>query len=253
MTTRIESRYECQHCSKNYKIKSAYERHILVCSIVSKTPKERKLENEEYENMPNLRELYQMVQILILKNEKLEKQVDKMSAWINNKKRVNVLEWLNENNKPSIQFNEWIETLVITKVHMKYVFEHNFVEGVNLIVREIININLDSLPIKSFEQRENILYVYNGDENKWEIIDANQTEMLFVKITKGLLNQFKFWQDKNKHRLCNGGFTEKYIENVKKITGGDLSKEQQCCKLKQSFYNALKVNIKNIIQYEFVF
>lgn len=253
METRIESHYECQYCSKNYKIKKAYERHILVCNILSKTPQERKLENEEYENMPNLRELYQMVQILILKNEKLEKQVDKMSAWINNKKRVNVLEWLNENNKPSIQFNEWVESVEITKIHMKYVFEHNFVEGVNLTVREIVNKDFDSIPIKAFEQRENILYVYNGDENKWEIINSHQIDTLFIKITKGLLNQLKFWQDKNKHRLCNSGFTEKYIQNVKKITGGDLSREQQCHKLKQSFYNSLKVNIKNIIQYEFVF
>ena len=252
MSIRIDSQYECQYCSKNYKIKKAYERHILVCNILSKTPRERQLENEAYENMPNMRELYQMIQILILKNEKLENQVNKMSAWINNKKRVNVLEWLNDNIKPMIVFNEWVESIEITKIHMKYVFEYNFVDGINLIAREIVSKDFDSIPLKAFEQRENI-YVYNGYEVKWEIINPHQIDTLFVRITKGLLNQLKIWQDKNKYRLYNSKFTEKYIQNVKKITGGDLSKEQQCHKLKQSFYNSLKVNIKNIQQYEFVF
>ena len=77
--------------------------------------------------------------------------------------------------------------------------------------------------------------------------------MMFNKITRGLIGQLKIWQDINKKRLFDTGFTEKYIENVKKITGGDLTREQQYYKIKQLFYNNLKINIKNIIQYEFVF
>ena len=253
MSNKIGAHFECHHCSKNYKIKKAFDRHILVCNILSKTTTERKYENEEYENLPNLKEMYSMIKMLILKNEQLEKQVNKMNSWINNKKRVNIIEWLNENDTPNLDFNQWIETIEISNEHMEFVFEHNFVEGIDLTVREIMNKDLELRPLKSFEQREGIIYVYNGSENKWEIIGNHQMELIFIKITKGLLNQLKLWQDKNRHRLCQNGFTEKYIENVKKITGGDLTKEQQIHKIKQSFYNTLKVNIKNIIQYEFVF
>ena len=65
--------------------------------------------------------------------------------------------------------------------------------------------------------------------------------------------QLKFWQDENKSRLFTNGFTEIYMENVKKITGGDLSKEQQCCKFKSMLYNHIKINLKNVIQHEFEF
>lgn len=252
-SNKIEAHFECCHCSKSYKIKKAYDRHILVCSIISKTPSERKSENKQYENIPTVLEMYEMIQILIVKNDNLEKQVNKMSKWINNKKKVNVIEWLNENNIPSIDFSQWLEVLEITSEHMEFVFDHNFVEGINLSVREIINKDIESIPIKAFEQKEGVLYVYNGSESKWEIINSSQFETLFIKITKGLLTQLKLWQDENRHRLYQTGFTEKYIENVKKITGGDLTKEQQYHKLKQAFYNGLKINIKNIIQYEFVF
>lgn len=253
MSNKIEAHYECCHCSKNYKIKKAYDRHLLVCSVISKTVKERKTENEEYENIPTVKQMYEMIQILIVKNENLEKQVNKMSKWINNKKKVNVLEWLNENNVPNNDFNNWVETIEITEKHMEFVFEHNFIDGVNLTVRELLNKDLETIPIKAFEQKEGILYVYNGSENKWENINQSQFDTLFIKITKGLLGQLKLWKDKNIHRLYQTEFTEKYIGNVKKITGGDLSREQQIHKLKQAFYNTLKINIKNIVQYEFVF
>jgi hypothetical protein len=69
-----------------------------------------------------------------------------------------------------------------------------------------------------------------------------------------LLSQLKTCQDKNKHRLSgDSSFSDIYIQYVKKIIAGDMSREQQQYKIKQSFYNNLKVNIKSIIQYEFEF
>ena len=157
---------------------------------------------------------------------------------------------------------------------MECVITHNFIEGIHMIVKRLIHTNygenesqndidqskctekipLDEyeyLPIKAFEQKENILYVFNGTE--WNIINHEQYTKLLNKLTKGLISQLKLWQDEHKNKLFERGFSEKYIEYVKKLTGGDLSLEQQSYKIKQSFYNHLKVNIKNIIQYEFVF
>lgn len=253
MSNTIAPQYECCYCSKNYKIRKAYDKHVIVCSIFAKSKHEKKVENEEIENLPTMRELYGMIKMLMIKNEKLERQVSKMNTWINNKKRINVVEWLNENNRPEMNLYEWIETIEITNEHMEYVFNHNFVEGVNLTVREIVSKDLEKIPIKAFDERDNALYVYNGEERKWELISQEQFERIFVRITKGLMNQLKFWQDRNKDRLFQNGFTEKYIENVKKITGGNLTREQQHNKLKLSLYNSLKVNIKNVVQYEFEF
>jgi len=98
MNNKISGYYECGFCNKNYKIKKSYEKHFMLCSIINKSVTERKAENEEYENIPSMREMYNMIQILILKNDKLEKQVEKMYTWIHkNKKKINVIDWLNEN------------------------------------------------------------------------------------------------------------------------------------------------------------
>jgi uncharacterized protein YeeX (DUF496 family) len=192
-----------------------------------------------------------MIQMLVIKNDKLEKQVEKMSTWIhNNKKKVNVIEWLNENNKPDIGYDNWIECLEITSGDMETLINSTFIEGINVIVQRL-TYNVENVPIKAFEQRDNILFIFNN--NEWVIMDTEKYDMLFNKITRGLIGQLKIWQDKHKNKLFDNGFTEKYIEYVKKITGGDLSREQQHYRIKQRFYNNLKINIKNIIQYEFVF
>jgi len=141
---------------------------------------------------------------------------------------------------------------------MESVTEHNFIEGVNRIIKRIVKNNtnslemeMENLPIKAFEQRDNALFIFNGKE--WSLMTVEQFDCIFNKITKGLINQLKLWQDKHKNRLFDSGITEKYIENVTKLTGGNLTREQQYHKIKQGFYNHLKINIKNIVQYEFVF
>jgi hypothetical protein len=251
MPNKIGGIYECGFCSKIYKVKKSYDKHFLVCSILNKSMTERKSENEIADEIPNIREIYNIVQMLIIKNEKLEKQVEKMNTWIhNNKKKVNVNEWLNDNCKPEIDYDTWIEHLEINSDDMEIVINTNFMEGINIIIRRLTE-NLENIPIKAFEQRDNILFIFNN--NEWSIMDAEKCDMLFNKITRGLIGQLKIWQDNNKKRLFDTGFTEKYIEYVKKITGGDLTRDQQYHKIKHSFYNNLKVNIKNIVQYEFVF
>ena len=259
MPDKISGHYECGFCNKTYKIKKAYEKHFLLCSVINKSVSERKSENESSENIPSLREMYNIIQILIMKNDKLERQVEKMSSWIhNNKKKINVIDWLNENMIPSIDYNNWVDSIEINQDDMDCVTNHNFIEGINQIIKRILCIDINiqthpeniNLPLKAFEQKDG-LFVFN--EKQWSIITVEQFDMMFNKITRGLIGQLKIWQDINKKRLFDTGFTEKYIENVKKITGGDLTREQQYYKIKQLFYNNLKINIKNIIQYEFVF
>ena len=67
-------------------------------------------------------------------------------------------------------------------------------------------------------------------------------ELFVYKITKGLLSEFKCWQDKNANRR-DDNFMKKYTENVKKILGGSLSREQQVNKIRVLLYTYLKIKI----------
>ena len=256
LTRHIHPEYECGYCNRQYKRKMNYDKHMLLCNIIRKTPSER-LNEQEQDNLPTMRELYTVIQTLLERQEKFEKQIEKMSSWIsNNKKKINVLDWLNTNHADCIDFNKWLTELIINEDDMELVFKYGFIEGMKYIINricldEIGNGSGTLLPIKAFDQKEGTIFIYVN--KNWEIIQSSVFELFFNTITKGLTKQLKIWQDTNKHRLYQNGFTETYIENVKKITGGDLSREQQYNKVKQYLYNHLKINIKQIVQHEFVF
>jgi hypothetical protein len=244
--------YDCGYCNKTYKKRSLYHKHLLLCEILSKTCKERKNENEKIDNTPNITELYDIIKTLVIRHDQLEKKIEKMASWVNStKKKVNVIDWLNENKKQEQTFKEWVSNIKLSKDDMELVFNYNFAEGMRFIIQKYFPQLDDSIPIKAFEQNDNTFYTY--DENGWKIMKPEQFEFLFNTLTKGLINQLKHWQDENRHRICSNGFTEIYVANVKKITGGDLSKEQQYLKVKRALYTNLKINIRNVIQYDFEF
>jgi hypothetical protein len=131
------------------------------------------------------------------------------------------------------------------------VFEYDLYEAMRRIMKnKFTETNAEDLPIIAFEQKNNILFVYN---NEWTIITPELFNLLFNKLTKGLLRQFQLWQEKNKDRLYENHFSDKYKTYMKKILGGDLTREQQCIKIKHLLYNDIKNNIKNIIHYDFEF
>ena len=253
----VEGHFECDFCEKQYKLKSRFEKHILMCNITSKSVNERKKENELIDKTPSIQQLYEIIKQLAQKNDILERKVEKLSVWVNNnKKKINVVDWMNENRSIKITFENWLNSLEITKEDMELVFNYNFVEGIRFIIQRIIPDVGDTqgeIPVKAFDQKEGIIYIFNGAETGWGIMPPEIFERFFMRIAKGLLNQLKYWQDLNRHRICDNGFTEIYIDNVKKITGGDLTKEQQYTKVKRMLYNHVKINLKNVIQYDFEF
>jgi hypothetical protein len=245
-------KYECGYCNKSYKKQTLYHKHVILCEILRKSIIERKNENEKIDNTPSIPELFDIIKSLVIRHDQLEKKIEKMSTWVNSaKKKLNVIEWLNEHKKLSQPFKEWLIALKLTKEDMELVFNYNFAEGMRFIIQKYFQQMDDLLPIKAFEQKDNTFYVFT--ETGWEIMKPEQFEFLFNTLTKGLINQLKLWQDENRHRICSNGFTEIYVANVKKITGGDLSKEQQYLKVKRALYTNLKINIRNVIQYDFEF
>jgi hypothetical protein len=254
MTERHSSYFECDYCGRAYKVKSYYDRHVLMCNILSKTSAQKNAEEEQHCDTPSMNDMYMILQTLAQKYNTMEKKLEKISAWANkNKKTLNVIEWLNSNAiENMIDFHEWItNVLTITEEDMEFVFKHNFSEGMNLILQRIIALYETTLPIKAFEQKDHSFYIFKGTE--WTLMSNDEFELFVNKITKGLMNQLKHWQDKHINSICQDGFTEKYVENVKKITGGDLSREQQYQRVKRHLYNHLKTNLKNLIQYEYEF
>ena len=138
----MSSQLRCPYCSREYKRKIFYDRHIIACKILCKSPKEHKLELQETNDTPSLRGIYDIILELGVKLEKIEKQQEKINKWVEQKKRkLSVINWLNDNFKPTLSFYQWQEVLIIKREHLEQIFRYNYITGLTYILQEYLPID----------------------------------------------------------------------------------------------------------------
>ena len=272
--------YKCVLCKKEYKLKSNYTKHTLFCETINKTQYERICENDT-DKMPTMREMYSILLEVTAKYSQLEKKMEEMMKWTEIKKRkLNVIEWLNETNLSTISFNEWSSSnILITRKHLDIMFKHDYIHGCIEIIKDLLSsTDLNKLPLKSFNQKENTLFIATpntsnceeeGNDNdndndndknkesssdiKWEIMSDKMFIEFISKISKQLLTEFIKWQKENTDKIYEDEFSNKYAVNFQKILGGNNTQEYNNSRIKKELYKYLKMNLKNIIEYEFSF
>ena len=82
---------------------------------------------------------------------------------------------------------------------------------------------------------------------------VEESEALVNKFNKELVEQLVSWQDANQQKLNSEGFAKSYSENVRKALGGNMSKDQLQSRVMREIYKYLRMNLRNIVQYEFAF
>ena len=98
----------CPHCCNSFKKKRAYNDHVLMCDII----KNQKVYHEEDKNYLKLEQIQKIVLHLLKDNKSLRKKLDKMQKYVETtKKKLNIIDWLNDNYKDVVDFNEFYQTL----------------------------------------------------------------------------------------------------------------------------------------------
>jgi hypothetical protein len=248
--------YNCKYCNRTYKLKPNYDKHYLFCDTLSKTTKE----NNNADYVPSLRDMFTLILELTAKNSQLEQKVEELSKWAESKKKkLNVLDWLNEKYTKNIKYTEWLAGINITRTHLEAVFKSDMVTGCYEIIQSLLSLHIrdetsanETMPIKAFDQKENILFIYN-DENKWEILSLPMFANLMNILSKKILTEFLKWQTENKSKMREDDFSYRYARNVQKIMGGNLTQEQIHMRVKKELYHYLKMNLRNVVEYEFSF
>ncbi len=247
---------QCKYCNRIYKKQINYTQHILFCEILNKTKQEKEQEEDILDTIPSQYELFQIVKILISKYDKLNKDNENLKQLISNrKKKLNVIDWLNLNCNPNITFLEWLNNIKIEEKELEYVFNLGNIDGIILILQEYCStIENNNIPIKSFNQKENTIYIYEIENNKkgiWKIISKEELDLLFGTLNKKIIDIFKIWQEKNISKLEQDDFAIEYIQKVRKILGKTENQDIENNKLRNKLYKYLKVNIKTLIEYDF--
>ena len=80
----------CSICSKKFTRKTFYDRHVLVCELISKSQKKRKIETEERNDIPSPEKMYEILLEMTVKYKKMEEKVERLSTMLEAKnKKIN--------------------------------------------------------------------------------------------------------------------------------------------------------------------
>jgi hypothetical protein len=227
----------CPCCFKIFKKRGCYEKHIFDCQRTN-----------DIRN-PTNKELYAMITVLTEKYNNVQNELEtlKQYTYIKNKK-IDVLQWLNNNNKDIIHiekynFYDHIHNMVIDMNNLEFIFKNGYIEGVfTIFITHLQSIDHNQI-IKCFEQKKNILYVF---DKGWKVLDDKQFIVLFTDIHKKVLNAFDEYKIINEHKMLDEDYQTEFNNNFMKILCVDVSFETQFNRFKSKLFNELKENFKSI-------
>ena len=254
--------YSCVHCQRNYQRKLYFDRHVIACEFLSKSKREHTIEFEELADTPSVRELYAIIMGLASKCKQLETKLDAVSKWTRiTKQKLNIVEWLNTNHRaPEMQdYDAWFNEIKVEPQHLHQLFETDYVQGVMAFLKERLpspenNNNKDDVrPLRAFTSKENAFYIYRQTENQWLNLDLAAFNKLMYLLDKLFMGEFIKWQNANKHKISSDDFPEIYSNNMKKIMGGNNTREQLYSRIKKELYMYIRSDPPNIMEYEVTF
>lgn len=236
----------CPCCFKIFKRQGCYEKHILICRRT----------NEE--TLPNTRQLYDMITTLTEKYNTVQSELDSLKRHIYTKnKKLDVLSWLNEQDRPvelgqdqdtytlANSWHTYMENIHITSDDLHLIFKNGFIEGAFEIVNNYIQSGENLELIKCFEQKNNIIYVF---EREWKEMKPDEFKSIFDGIYKKMLATFNIYKTENETKLEDEQFQLEYMDNFMKLICANMSFEQKCTRIKNKIYNELKESFKTITE-----
>ena len=243
--------YECS-CGKQYKRLKPFHIHRASCELLRLSKKSNQ-DISHLSDLPSQQEMWLALQTALVQIDTLKTKVERQERWIKRqRKKIPVIDWLNTNCKPDFTYEEWEQQIMLNQKDLQLIFDHDFVNGMYYIMQKRLDLAKESqLPIRAFEQKLNILFVYTG--KTWEMLDADKMSTLIDKFHKKIHTLFVKWSDKKQKRMDFNDIDESYYKNITKVMGGSLSKIVSTKKISFKLYNHLKFNLRNIVQYEFTF
>lgn len=253
----MSSTYDCKFCNRTYHEKFNYDRHLLCCEFIFKSRREQNNEADLLAPIPTQHEMYQLIQHMSIRIDKLEKDNQRLQQVA--KRKHNVLEYMNspENlERMNMTFSEWIKKSILTEVHnsLQSVYDNDLLTGLkHLISNAINNLDTNEVPIRTFDS-SNTFYIFNLDENKvkkWMKIQNNDLNKYLRRISNQFLYDFKtYWYDAHSELINqNEKYSELYLDYHGKVLGGNMSEDTLFQKLRKDIFTQVKHNIKNIVEY----
>jgi hypothetical protein len=255
--TLIPAKYACAHCDKKYTKISDAKKHVIMCELLTKTPRERQIEEETSTDLPTHKQLCYIVMELLQKNIALETKLNQMSKWAERqRKKVSIIDWLNEHNTPEFSFAQFKERLgqSISQHHVEHLIKNPFIDTIAKIFEES-----NCAPLFCISHKQNVFYMYTqvltGEElvTKWVIMTKMDIVDLLNYIHSKFLRELIKWNRNNADIISkNEHVSKQYTKMMIKFSEIEFSHDSTLCKIKTALHDHLKKDMKNMIEYEFV-
>jgi uncharacterized protein YeeX (DUF496 family) len=236
------------------------ERHTVVCELLELSKKKTsaaKEEDEELACLPSQQRMFQMLIELGQKYNKLEEKVEEINKWVvKKKKKINVLEWLNANIKPTIYFHDILDKIIITNDDIKFLLENSFYDVLNEIFTRTIyhsNPEAEDNPIFAFVQKTNMFYIYDSD-NTWIELTRERLIKFLNKAHMKVFTAFYEWKKTRTSQIRGDPQLESACDKALiKLTSIDFKQESTLSKVRSQLFSRMKTDLKALVEYEFEF
>jgi hypothetical protein len=242
----------CIYCGKSYKKKTNMEKHSVVCELLQISKKKKViLEEDQDEPLPSQQKMFQMLIELGEKYNRLEAKVNEMNKWIVKKKKINVLDWLNTNIKPSIYFNNILDKIIINDEDLNFLFENSFISVLNVLFERTIY--KEDTPIFAFVQKPNIFYIYDS-ENSWIELTRERLIKFLNKVHMKIFTSFYEWKKNKSNQIrCDDSLANICDKTLIKLTSIEFNQESTLSKIRSLMFSKMKTDFKALVEYEFEF
>lgn len=184
----------CEYCGSEFKIKTKWYEHEIVCKLIHKIDKSETISDE----LITTNTIYKALIQVIKKQNKMEKDVNELKRQIIIK--INIIDWINKNLKPTTSINHFI-TKISTKIepNIELLLEENIddflksflINKINLYLKE--NKNTIELPIFTYKNK---IYIYNTKTQKWKE-ETDLCQKIYELWSYELINSLNNWKQIN--------------------------------------------------------
>jgi len=182
----------CVHCGKNYKKQKNLDDHIIFCDLLHNSKKNIS-EDEDDIVIPSAKTMYKMLIELGKKYITLEEKITK--GVIEKKKKVDIVEWLNENVKPKIVFENLLGIIKMNDADAELFLDHSFYDVLHGILTRTL-FCLEDKPIFALNnQKATTFYIYQDQgQERWILASREILAKFFNKIHIKFIDVFYSWK-----------------------------------------------------------
>tara|TARA_X000000368_G_C22997518_1_gene697367 strand:+ start:391 stop:1116 length:726 start_codon:yes stop_codon:yes gene_type:complete len=234
----------CPHCGKKFKLTKSLSQHMILCELNSNK------EDKEITVIPTQKEMWIILQKLYKDNEILKKKVEKLEEVMNRDvKKMNMLDWLNQNDK-GVDIETWLKTSVlVTLDDLKMIFSSDYTRGLSNILENNIN-EKENNPFRAFSHKTKQLYIY--EKNKWKKCKKMDIMKIFDRISLNILKKSKDYDKTLNHNEKYGADNIAYLKNCDKIMIVDTKKKERYYRhIESSIIGLTKKNLNDMAKFKF--